>query len=109
MFICVSSNLVFSIGLFPFSFIFISNLYSYTLFLTNSISLFLGPLVPSGSAIKVSCFSLYISFLTLFFTIFISFFLDLLVLSVLQLIKVCFLFFIYFFFYCFYLIYISLL
>ncbi|RIA97253.1 hypothetical protein C1645_752873, partial [Glomus cerebriforme] len=30
---------------FFFSFIFIYNLYSYTLFLTNSISLFLGPLV----------------------------------------------------------------
>ncbi|RIA91419.1 hypothetical protein C1645_767602, partial [Glomus cerebriforme] len=44
MFICISSNFVFNnIGLFPqffFSFIFISNLYSYTLFLTNSISFF---------------------------------------------------------------------
>ncbi|RIA98269.1 hypothetical protein C1645_750445, partial [Glomus cerebriforme] len=34
-----------SFSQFFFSFIFISNLYFYTLFLTNSISLFLGPLV----------------------------------------------------------------
>ncbi|RIA80439.1 hypothetical protein C1645_792553 [Glomus cerebriforme] len=47
MFICISLNIVFSIGLFPFSFIFISNLYSYTLFLTNSILLFLDLLVLS--------------------------------------------------------------
>ncbi|RIA91782.1 hypothetical protein C1645_766807, partial [Glomus cerebriforme] len=52
MFICISLNLVFSIGLFSFSFIFIFNLYFYTLFFTNSISLFLGPLVPFSSAIK---------------------------------------------------------
>ncbi|RIA96964.1 hypothetical protein C1645_753974, partial [Glomus cerebriforme] len=52
IFICISLNFVFSIGLFPFSFIFISNLYFYTLFIINFISLFLDPLIPSGSAIK---------------------------------------------------------
>ncbi|RIA95649.1 hypothetical protein C1645_756938 [Glomus cerebriforme] len=61
------------------TFIFIFNLYSYTLFLTNSISLFLNPLVLS----------------------------NLLVLSVLQLIKVCFLVFIYFFFIIFILYFVS--
>ncbi|RIA84141.1 hypothetical protein C1645_784750, partial [Glomus cerebriforme] len=48
MFICILFSVycrfVTSFSQF-FSFIFISNLYSYTLFLTNSILLFLGPLV----------------------------------------------------------------
>ncbi|RIA85779.1 hypothetical protein C1645_781194, partial [Glomus cerebriforme] len=90
-----------SIGLFPqffFSFIFISNLYFYILFLTNSISLFLGPLVLLVLQLRFSYFLLYILFHISFFTILFHFFLDLLILSVLQLIKVCFLFFIYFFF-----------
>ncbi|RIA94930.1 hypothetical protein C1645_758698, partial [Glomus cerebriforme] len=56
---------------FFFSFIFISNLYSYTLFLTNSISLFLVSLVLP--VLQLSSFSS-------------------------KLIKVCFLFIIYFFF-----------
>ncbi|RIA86771.1 hypothetical protein C1645_778847 [Glomus cerebriforme] len=53
MFIC-------SFPQFCFSFIFISNLYSYTLFLTNSISLFLGPLVLPVLQLRFSCFSLYV-------------------------------------------------
>ncbi|RIA95302.1 hypothetical protein C1645_757920, partial [Glomus cerebriforme] len=73
-----------SFSQFFFSFIFISNLYSYTLFLTISISLFLGFLVLPVLQLSRS-----------------------LVLSVLQLIKVYFLFFIYLFFIIFILYFIS--
>ncbi|POG74688.1 hypothetical protein GLOIN_2v1573945, partial [Rhizophagus irregularis DAOM 181602=DAOM 197198] len=52
---------------FFFLFIFISNLHPYILFLTNSISLFLGLLVLPVLQLRFSCLSLYISFLIFYF------------------------------------------
>ncbi|RIA78684.1 hypothetical protein C1645_795496 [Glomus cerebriforme] len=51
-----------SFSQFFFSFIFISNLYSYTLFLTNSISLFLDLLVLLVLQLIKVCFLFFIYF-----------------------------------------------
>ncbi|RIA82204.1 hypothetical protein C1645_788825 [Glomus cerebriforme] len=72
--IIVSCLFIFYIlGLFPqffFSFIFISNLYSYTLFLTNSISLFLDLLVFSVLRLIKVCFLFFIYFLFIVFILY---------------------------------------